>query len=471
MTSTIEPARGQPAPAEPDTSGPMRRVLRHPVSSSFGFAVRRPVLAVVVVALVVRVVAAVALALRGGYTIPDEGQYVELARYVTDGRGADAWFPGYGQSLYDSTYAFTGLLADLFRVFGPHRILGQLIAAVFGAVTAGFATWLAGRVVSVRWALAAGLLVALLPSQVLWSSVVLRESMVWSGAAALAVAVALSARARGPRQLIGAALLGAGGLLALGFLREQTALVAVWAMLIALCTFHVARPVLVRSSALVLALGITIFAGMGPLGYGLVEKAVPSLALKRLNLGIGASSSFVSEKPVQTPAPTPTDTAGAGGGRDRNTRPPSPSPPAPTPPSNGDVVRAADGQEYAVDDSPSTVALRVFPKGLVAMTVRPFPWEPPTSTPMRFAQVEDAGWGLLFLLGVLGVWAGRKRREVLAYPVAFTVGILAMGAITQGNLGTAFRHRGQVLWALAPLAALGLHWLVQRYRRRDSTPT
>ena len=36
-----------------------------------------------------------------------------------------------------------------------------------------------------------------------------------------------------------------------------------------------------------------------------------------------------------------------------------------------------------------------------------------------------------------------------------------MSSLFEGNLGTAFRHRGQVLWALAVLAALGAQrlWL------------
>ena len=266
MTSTAEPAR-RLHPDEGTSPGHVART-RQLAHSAAAVATRRPMVTVVSVALFVRLAAALVLWSRGGYTIPDEGQYVELARYVASGRGADAWAHGYGQSLYDSTYAFSGLLTDLFRILGPHRILGQLIATAFGAVTAGVAAWLARRVVTSGWALAAGLLVALVPSQVLWSSVVLRESMVWAAAGAVAVATTIAARGRSARQLGAAGLIGGAGLIALGFLREQTAFIAVWALLIAICTFSITRPVVVRLGAFVLALGLTLSPGSGRCATG-----------------------------------------------------------------------------------------------------------------------------------------------------------------------------------------------------------
>lgn len=479
MPSTAPPAE-QHQTDSPGLTWQRSRLGR--VIARMGAAVmRRPVLMVVGLALLVRVLAAVILASRGGYTIPDEGQYVDLAHYVSDGRGAEAWVPGYGQSLYNTTYPFTALLSDLFRVFGPHRIIGQLIAALFGAATAGAATWLALRIMPRRWAVLAGLVVALLPSQILWSSVVLRESEVWAASAAIAVGVAMAARTRSPIRLVTAAVLCGGGLVSLGFLRQQTAFIAAWALVIAICVFSIARPVLVRFGAVAIAVGMTVAAGIGPMGYSLVHKAAPQLAQERINLGAGAASSFVHPRPI------PTATTTSGNAKSAGRAGPAPSgrsnPSIPKRPNGSGrataaqsgntsggshVITAANGQTYAVDESTTSVALHAFPTGIVAVTVRPYPWEAPTSTTMRFAELEDVGWIVLYLLGLLGVWAGRHRREILAYPVAFAAGILLLGAVTQGNLGTAFRHRGQVLWALAPLSVLGLQWLVEKVRARRS---
>jgi hypothetical protein len=43
--------------------------------------------------------------------------------------------------------------------------------------------------------------------------------------------------------------------------------------------------------------------------------------------------------------------------------------------------------------------------------------------------------------------------------------MIGIAAVTQGNLGTAFRHREQVLWVLALGAAAGAEWLWARRRR------
>jgi hypothetical protein len=59
------------------------------------------------------------------------------------------------------------------------------------------------------------------------------------------------------------------------------------------------------------------------------------------------------------------------------------------------------------------------------------------------------------VLAALGAWFGRRRRDVVAFPLIATGVVIAAAAVSQGNLGTAFRHRGQVLWALAVLAAIG----------------
>jgi len=85
------------------------------------------------------------------------------------------------------------------------------------------------------------------------------------------------------------------------------------------------------------------------------------------------------------------------------------------------------------------------------------------------AGLESGIWAGLYVLAAVGVWRRRKEFAVMAFPFLFAVSFLVTGAVTQGNLGTAFRHRGQVLWALALMAGIGyesLHdGLAQRIRR------
>ena len=201
-------------------------------------AVRHPLVAVATVAAVARVAFALAsFTIHGTYFIGDEIQYLQLADAVASGRGAEAWFPGYGQSLYHSTYSFMAPLALLFRL-APSRIVGQLLAATFGVVLVVLATVLLRRLVGPRRAVVAGVLLALVPSQVLWSSVVLRESMIWAMLALVAVGVYAAVDASLRRTVLSA--LGVlVGLYALARLRDQTFVVAAWALVPGLSLIHI----------------------------------------------------------------------------------------------------------------------------------------------------------------------------------------------------------------------------------------
>ena len=149
-----------------------------------GALVERPAWTSFSVALLIRLVAAAAINLfHDGVLIPDEGQYLILALFASVGELTPEFWSGYGQTLFDSTRTFMWPLTALFWLFGPSRFLVQLVTVFFGALTAAAAAVLAGRFLRRPYALLAGLIVALFPSQILWSSVVLRESLIWAGLA------------------------------------------------------------------------------------------------------------------------------------------------------------------------------------------------------------------------------------------------------------------------------------------------
>jgi hypothetical protein len=411
---------------------------------------RHPIVVVAAVAAVARLAAVVLLGpLRHGVVVPDEKQYIDLAAAVATGRGAESWRPGYGQQLFDSTSAFMRPLTLLTELFGPHQMSGQVLAAAFGVLTAVLTTVLALRVTGRRWACAAGLIVALLPSQVFWSSIVLRESMVWTCLVALALAVALAATAQSRRKLVLPVALAAAGLWGLGDLRGQTAVVAGVALVGASLLAGRRHRVLVPVGATLIAIVMPILAGLGIAGLGLVETSVPRLATLRTALSLGADSAFVERR--QLP-PEPSPAAGATPGA------PGVGPSAP-------VVVGPSGDRYAVDNG-ADATLSALPRGLVAVTVRPLPWEAAPSVAVKLAKMENVLWSLGYVLALIGVVDRWRNRDMLAFPVLATGLVVGVAAVTQGNLGTAFRHRGQVLWAVALLAVLGLESLVQRLSSR-----
>jgi hypothetical protein len=54
---------------------------------------------------------------------------------------------------------------------------------------------------------------------------------------------------------------------------------------------------------------------------------------------------------------------------------------------------------------------------------------------------------------------------VIAFPLLVILSVTAVAAEAEGNLGSAFRHRDQLLWAVVFLATLGVHDLYQRWTR------
>ncbi|MCW2990396.1 MAG: hypothetical protein JWM73_990 [Solirubrobacterales bacterium] len=439
--STV-PATTTPAPARPR--------LRRP-AAAIAWAIERPVLTAVLLALLVRVCFAIAsFVVNTDYLIPDEVQYIDLARVVVGGHTPEEWFPGYGQSLYDSTGTFMEPLVALFRVFGTSRLVGQLFSAVVGAAVVGGTTFIALRFLRRPYALLAGAVVALMPSQVLFSAVVLREAHVWLGLCVLGIAAVLMAGVDRRRIVLGA-VIAAAALFALAYLRQQTFVTAAWslalAMLIAPRQLWPARATI----AVAMAVAIPWIAGIGPAGLSLVDTAAPNLAKTRSTLATGANSAF------QPPAPTKAPPASA-----------------PVHHASGATGIAERASETVTADDSLDANLSYLPQGIVDVSLRPFPWNSTEGITLLFARLENIAWYVLYVLGVIGLvafWRDRRARAVLGFPLLTVLSIVGVAALTQGNLGTAFRHREQILWALALFAAAGAQRLADRRAlRRSAAP-
>jgi hypothetical protein len=442
------------APEETDPGG--ARFIRRTWSRVAARALRRPVITVVIVAGIVRVAFALAsFALNSGTLIPDEIQYIDLARVVADGHTADSWAPFYGQSLYNSTRLFSGSLRFTFDLLGPSRIWGQLLAATFGTATAGLTAALCRRHVRPALALGGGIFIAVLPSQVLWSSVVLRESMVWTALAVVAAGLLITRRT-GARWLVAGTGTVALALLCLGVLREQTLVAAGWSAVLVAPLLAPTRRLWRTTAIAAVAVTIPILGGLGPGGWNLVTRAVPSLGSTRTNMAIAADSAFVPTSIVNRPSNTrirPDDGSGAHATSTTTTAP------------SQDLVASKAGDVYRVDNSAGGSA-RSFLPGIAAVAFRPFPWEGGSDLTSRFAAMEDLLWYALYAGGIAALVLSRgERRSAAAFPAVLTAVVIGIGALTQGNLGTAFRHRGQYAWALVLLTAIAVEELIHRRDR------
>ncbi|MEC9000203.1 MAG: hypothetical protein VYC56_07985 [Actinomycetota bacterium] len=457
------------------------------------WAVGRPVLAVGLVAVVARAATAAVLNLMASMAFaPDAVQYLAIAEAASSG-WLDSLWQGYGASLYGSTRFFSAQIAVLFEFVGPYRAIGQSVAVLYGVVTAVAVTSVALRVVRPAFALGAGLLVAILPSQVLWSSVVLRESAIW---ALLAVAAVLLERASGRVDRIRLALVGVGAAcvyIHLLHLREQTAFLMLWAAVAALVlgVGRIGSRLFVVALVLVVA-PLAVDRTVGELGF--LAQSMDRLGTVRTYMAMGAESAIAEPEPVDrepvysvvddgfssdsVAATSVPPTTVSFGDSDGGVEAVDEGAAGSRTPSAGDVLdrelnETERGQKFVIDLEGRAVAvhnelsasLEAFPRGLVAVTLRPFPWEDSSTWKRTLAGLESSFWFSLYCLAALGCWARRRDFAPIAYPSILIGVLLASAAVTQGNLGTAFRHRGQLLWALAILSAAGLQWWVDRARQ------
>jgi hypothetical protein len=370
------------------------------------------VLFILIGALAVRLVAAVFISVFIGF---DEQVFADVNVYdrLAEKRSSGVYLGRQDEFFYDRYATYVLPLSIFYRVFGTHIFWGQLLAVGAGAVTAALVTRLLLMVTAARWALFGGAIVALLPSQIVWSSTVFRDSFIWMVTAAMALACAFAAQERG-RKLVA---LGVGlAVLAflLGHLRWSTMIVACWALPIAaLFSARTNRPARVVAAALI-ALLIPWYVGAGPAGLSYVTDA--SLTEIRADRAVGAESAVV-------------------------------------------------------DDEGGRAGLGHLPRGLSVILLEPFPGTQFTGGSVRLAQLELVFWYPLLIVALFGIPEAVRRRRLLAFGIVSGGALIIVYALSEGNFGTAFRHRGELVPPLAVLAALGAPVVLARWRGAGRTRT
>ena len=438
-------------------------VGKRAVRSSVVFMTSHPVLSSFLVALGIRVLVSITTDLfHEGTLIGDEGQYLILALMASEGKLTSEFWSGYGESLFTTTRTFMWPLTGLFWILGPSRIVAQLLVATFGAVTSACTACLASRFLRREFALGAGLIVALFPSQILWSSVVLRESLVWAGLAAIAVAVDYSQRSRSDlRTALLAVLLGLL-FVATVWLREHSALLALWCLCPALLVGRSRLRVRILTASCLLIVAPWIV-GLGPGGSDYARKAMESMGSSRAYMAMGADSR-ISEEIFDCPALLESQTRGSDEIGETISR----------------LIDRPRGEWICIHDQSGigrlidnrlTTSFRRIPGGLYDTMIRPLPgWGGADSTQV-LAGWESLLWIALYGLAAYGLWVHGKGHRVLVYPTLLLFSLSMSGAVTHGNLGTAFRHRGQVCFVLAVMAMAGVQAIVEgrRVGRREGS--
>lgn len=447
-----------------------------------------PLLAVAAVALLVRF-AVVALSDAFEGFVLDDGTYHQMATDMASG-DISHW-DDFTYSLFWRTAAFLGPITAIYKVLGNEILFGQLYVAVIGAAAVVAGTRLAMEFVERTWALVAGLLLALLPSQAFWSAQLMKDASVWLALITLGLLIAVANRSTGWRLLLSGA--GVAVLLcALAFLREHTLVVAAWATMIAAWAGILQQRVQRVAGALLLGVTIPWFvAASGPAGLGLVMNA-GSLQELRFKMAQGANTAIVDTTPGGTEAELNeiivqrqrleqeiaalerqiSETGSASAEPGSGSAEPGSDPAEKQVEEKIEVLRErseelVQKQQTIQEPRPAPAGtlsegegtlqpnLAHLPRGISVMLLEPFPIPFEGSPSLRLARLESLLWYPLLLLGAIGLWRARSHLRSLLFPIVAGGGILLMYALSEGNIGTAHRHRGEFVWVVILLAVLG----------------
>jgi hypothetical protein len=334
------------------------------------------------------------------------------------------WQGGMGHLTYKEVFADTlrqnwgmpYMVAGVYAVAGRNMLATQFVNAVMGAATSPVIYLCARHIFqSVRSARLAALLVAFYPSLVLWSSQGLKDGpIVFLLTVAMFATVKLGERLSGKYglMLIGAML----GLLAFRFYIFYMLAAAVAGAFVIGMRKWTGRS-LARQFAAVVTLG---------------------MALTYVGVLRTASAQFETYGNLEVVQRSRADLA----------------------------TSASSGFGQDVDVSTTSGALSAIPLGMTYLLFAPFPWQL-ASLRQSITLPEMVVWWGSFPLLVMGLWFTLRYRMRPALPILiFTTMLTLAYSVFQGNVGTAYRQRSQILVFYFIFVAVGAVLVKERQEDR-----
>src|SRR5215213_9114891 len=340
------------------------------------------------------------------------GQSLMLTWHGNDYHAAKyASFVQSGASAWGMLY----VVASVYEVIGPNKLAIQFLNASVGAATAVVVFYTAQTLFSnQRVSKLAALLVAFFPSLILWSSQALKDALI-----ILALSLSILATLRLMEKITaGYVLILITSLLALLSLRFY-----IFYMMTA-------------------AIAGSFIMGMKSLNaQGFVQRflAVAAIGLAFTWFGVLQSAGnqferYANLKAIQT--------------------------------SREDQAAAGSGFAKDVDVGTTEGALTVIPTGILYLMFAPFPWQFSTLR-QSITLPEMIVWWFAFPLLVLGLWYSIKHRLRQVSPIIiFTTMLTIAYSLFQGNVGTAYRQRSQLLVFYFIFVAVGAVLVKERSEER-----
>jgi hypothetical protein len=130
------------------------------------------------------------------------------------------------------------------------------------------------------------------------------------------------------------------------------------------------------------------------------------------------------------------------------------------------ATSAQSGFGREVDVSTTEGAISTIPLGLLYLLFAPFPWQL-GSLRQSITLPEMIIWWASFPMFILGLWFSIKYRLRQISPIIIFTAMLSVAySIFQGNVGTAYRQRAQLLVFYFIFVAVGYVLLFERRQER-----
>jgi len=508
--------------------------MKKQVTRQIKILTEHPVFIVFIVALLARIALAAVVAIWfDSVLFLDDGGYIDLATSHARGGPMDYYF-------WNINLSFLAPIGFLFRIFGPVPFLAQCMSAIAGATAAVCVTKLLLRHTGPTPALAAGLLISLYPSQILWSSLVLKDALVWMALAVLAVLTAWWHKQTAWKG-IGLGIVGhAAVLVYISHLRVHTLMVACIALTMVAVWKSATYRALRVGTLFLLLLIVPLQAGSGPAGQEVTQVGIFGMEEQR-QAGAANASTAVVDLPlndqltqVHQDFDKVSDDLAKFSGIASGDDPPSPEEAAailarstatlvlaqeqlaeletdaldyetfekplqvrlrniiseisetptqlsrliqygPSTMSRSSIIDVIDDVQTIRDQLPNiqsnlddlesstlTDDILYLPNGIRVMLIDPLPHHLTRSSNLSIAFLEHLLWYPALILASIGIYVNRNtlfRRRTgspeLLFAFLLLCGLTAMWGLVEGNFGTAFRHRGEFVWAVILLAGLG----------------
>jgi hypothetical protein len=317
---------------------------------------------------------------------------------------------------FKSGWGMVSMVAGIYGILGRNMLAVQFFNAVLGAATAPIIFLCSQEVFNNRRvAVVAGIAVAFYPSLVLWSAQGLKDGpIVFFLALTILATLRLGKKITAIHLIV--VVLALFGVLAFRFYVFYMLLAAIGgAFIIGM------RPVTAQS--LVRQFVVIIFLGLSLTYLGITRYAVVQY------------EAYGSLERVQISRQDAATSAQSGFAKD-------------------------------VDVSTTRGALLTIPIGIVYLLFAPFPWQL-ASLRQSLTLPEMVVWWASFPLLILGLWFSVKHRLRQMSPILIFTSMLTLAySVFQGNVGTAYRQRAQLLVFYFVFVAVGTVLLLEKREER-----